>query len=197
MATSVTNLIQGPGTLYTAAFGTTEPAETTAALNATPPPPVTGATPSPGWTDVGGTTDGVSLSIAQEFSELAVDQVVDVPGRRLTKRDLSLTTNMAEPTLENLAVAMNATAPTTATGVKKLTPRDDTSATQLDYSALILDGFAPGQKRRRIVVRKVLSTNNVDFAYQKDAQTVFSVTWSAHYVSPSVKPFVILDDVAA
>src|SRR5690606_171262 len=146
------------------------------------------------WTDVGGTTDGVSVSIAQEFAELAVDQIVDVPGRRLTKRDISLTTNMAEPTLENLALAMNAgSVSTSIEDVKKLEPTDDTSATQPTYRALILDGFAPEQRRRRVVVRKVLSTANVEFAYSKENQTVFSVTWSAHYVSPSIKPFVVLD----
>lgn len=187
IAVDTTQLIQGPGVLYTGLFGATEPAETAAEIV---------SAPGAGWTDVGGTTDGVSLSIMQEFAELAVDQVVDVPGRRLTKRDLSLTTNLAEPTLDNLAVAMNAASQVdvTVNGIKKLTPTSDTSATQPTYSALILDGFAPEQRRRRVVVRKVLSTNNVDFAYQKDSQTVFSVTFSAHYVSPSIKPFVILDE---
>lgn len=187
MAVSTTNLIQGPGTLYTGAFGATEPADT--AVNA--------AVDDGVWTDIGGTTDGCQLSIMQEFSELAVDQIVDVPGRRLTKRDFSLTTNMAEPTLENLAVAMNAGSVTTggtgATQFKKLEPTSDTSATQPTYKALILDGYAPEQYRRRVIVRKVLSTNNVDFSYTKDSQTVFSVTFSAHYVSPSIKPFAIVD----
>ena len=188
MAVSTTNLIQGPGTLYTGATAAVHPAETAAAI-VTPP--------ATGWTDVGATTDGVSLSIAQEFSELAVDQIVDVPGRRLTKRDMSLTTNMAEATLANLAVAMNqlaASVDKTVNGVLKLEPTSDTSATQPNYTALILDGYAPDQKRRRITVRKALSTANADFAYQKDAQTVFSVTWSAHYVSPSIKPFTVLDE---
>jgi hypothetical protein len=186
MAVTTTNLIQGPGTLYTGAFGATEPLDT-----------AVGDAPDSGvWTDVGGTTDGVQLSIMQEFSELAVDQIVDVPGRRLVKRDLSLTTNMAEPTLANLAAAMNleSSSVTDGSGFKKLEPSSDTSATQPTYKALILDGFAPEQLTRRVIVRKVLSTNNVDFAYQKDAQTVFSVTWSAHYVSSAVKPFAIVDE---
>ena len=188
MAVTTTNLIQGPATLYTGATDATEPLDT-----------AIGTAPGAGWTDVGGTTDGVQLSIAQEFSELAVDQIVDVPGRRLTRRDLTLTTNMAEPTLENLASGMNlpSSAVTTGTGFKKLEPSSDTSATQPNYKALILDGFAPEQLMRRVIVRKVLSTANVDFAYQKDAQTVFTVTWSAHYVSPSIKPFAVIDATEA
>ncbi len=187
MAVVVTNLTQGPGTLYTGAFGVAEPAETAVAL---------AAAPGAGWTDVGGTSDGSQVSIAQEFAELEVDQVVDVPGRRITKRDVTLSTNLAEPTLENLAVAMNSGTVSTVdtTLVKKLVPSAETSVTQPTYKALLLDGFAPRQLRRRIIVRKVLSTNNVEFAYKKDEQTVFSVTWSAHYVSTSITPFVIYDD---
>lgn len=191
MAVTTTNLIQGPGTLYTGAFGATEPAQTLAA---------TVAAPSTGWTDVGGTTDGVTLTIAQEFSELAVDQIVDVAGRRLTKRDLSLKTNLAEATLENLAVSMNQLRSAVDSGTTDLLilePTDDTSATQPQYHAVIVDGFSPSQFRRRVVVRKVLSTDNVEFAYSKENQTVFSVTWSAHYVSSSIKPFVIIDAEAA
>lgn len=191
ISVTTTNLIQGPGTLWTGAFGATEPAQTLAA---------TIADPSTGWTDVGGTTDGVKLNIAQDFSELEVDQIVDVPGRRLTKRDVSIETNLAEATLENLAVANNqlrSAVNTAVTNLKILSPTNDTSATQPQYTAVIVDGYAPGQFRRRVVVRKVLSTDNVEFAYEKDNQTVFSVTWSAHYVSPSVTPYVVIDALAA
>lgn len=187
MGVQTTNLIQGPGVLYTGAFGAAEPEETAATIVTTPASPV--------WTDVGGTTDGVSVSIAQSFAPLAVDQIIDVPGRRMTSRDISLTTNMAEPTLDNLAVAMNGgSVDESVNGLRMLEPTDDTSATQPNYRALILDGYAPEQRRRRVLVRKVLSTSNVDFAYSKDNQTVFSVTWSAHYVSPAIKPFKVVDE---
>jgi hypothetical protein len=42
-------------------------------------------------------------------------------------------------------------------------------------------------------LRKVLSSDNVEFAYKKEDQTVFSVTWSVHYVSSSIAPFKIVD----
>jgi hypothetical protein len=188
MAVTTTNLIQGPGTLYVGDFGAAPPASTASGVIETPAAPT--------WRDVGGTTDGVTLSIAQEFSELAVDQIVDVPGRRLTRRDLTIATNLAEPTLENLALVMNAEAEVdlSVDGVKILNPTDDTSATQPDYKALIMDGFAPDLKRRRVIVRKVLSTAGVETAYTKDSQTVFPVTFSAHYVSSSVKPFTVIDE---
>lgn len=190
MAVSVSNLTQGPGVLYTAEVGVTEPVDTAVAT-----------APGAGYTDVGGTMDGVTIAVNQEYSELAVDQVVDVPGRRITKREVTLATNLAEPTLENLSIAMNAGDVTVATGSKSLVPDNDTSATQPKYRALLFDGFAPGAAadgtapRRRVLVRRALSTDNTEFAYKKDEQTVFSVTFSAHYVSSTVPSFKIIDEV--
>lgn len=175
----------GPGTLFNGAFGATEPADTAVA---TAP---NGAV----WSDVGGTQDGVTLTINQEFKELEVDQIVDVPGRRLTKRDMVIKTNLAEPTLENLAFASNGAAQiTTGTGFKSLEPANDTSATQPNYRALLFDGIAPGGGNRRVIARRCLSTDNVEMAYKKDSQTVFSVAWSAHFVSNSIPAYKIIDE---
>jgi len=184
MAVTATNLTQGPGTLYTGAFGVAEPADTAVA-----------SPPGVGWTDVGGTSDGVTLNVNQEFSELTVDQIVDVPGRRLTKRDLSIRTNMAEPTLENLAIAMNGGTTATGAGFKSLEPAYATSATQPTYKAILFDGYAPGGFQRRVILRKGLSTANVEAAYKKDSQTFFPVTFNAHYVSASIAPFKVIDGI--
>lgn len=190
LAVSATNLILGPGALYTGPFGSAEPADTAVA---TQPP---GAP----FVDVGGTKDGVELTVAQEFTELEVDQIVDMVGRRLTKREFMVKTNLAEATLENLAVCMNAGAVTPggtgATAFASLEPAYATSATQPDYKALILDGYAPNSKPRRVIVRRALSTDDVEFAYSKEDQTVFSVTFSAHWVSPSIAPFKLVDSTA-
>src|SRR5690606_1191812 len=97
MGVVVTNLIQGPADLYTGLFGTTEPADD--AVNVAPS--------ASAWTDMGGTVDGVELEVRQEYKELVVDQLVDVPGRRMTKREMTLKTKLAEPTLERLSWALN------------------------------------------------------------------------------------------
>ncbi len=184
MAVTVSNLILGPGTLYRGLFGAAEPAE--AAINTTPAVSA--------WTDLGGTTDGVTLTINQEYTELEVDQIVDIPGRRLTKRELTISTNLAEATLANLALTMNnLSSVTTGSSASTLTPAFDTSATQPTYFALIFDGYAPDGKRRRVVARRVLSIDNTEFAYKKDEQSVFTVTFSAHYVSSAIAPFIIMD----
>lgn len=195
MAANVVNLVQGPATVYIGDFGATEPAN--AAVNTTPQ--------ASAWTDVGGTTDGCEISINQEYKELEVDQVVDIPGRRLVKRDMSVKTNLAEPTLQNLLYALNdvngGSLGASGTGFSGYyEPAFTDSATQPTYRAVILHGWAPGSgannqsKRRMVILRKVLSSDNVEFAYKKEDQTVFSVTWSVHYVSNSIAPFKIVDE---
>jgi hypothetical protein len=186
MAVTVSNLILGPANLYVGAFGAAEP--TSAQVNTLPPVSA--------WTDLGATQDGVTLTINQDFTELEVDQVVDIPGRRLTKRELVVKTNLAEATLANLALLMNNQSTlVTAAATNVLTPAFDTSATQPTYNALIIDGWAANGKVRRVIARRVLSVDNPEFSYKKDGQAVFTVSWSAHYVSPAIAPFVVYDQI--
>jgi hypothetical protein len=192
MSVTGTNLIQGPGELYTGDFGAAEPADS--AVNTSPSASV--------WTDVGATKDGVTLNVTQEYAELEVDQLVDVPERRLTKRDFQVMTNMAEPTLENLALALNGGTVTSSSAYKTYDPDDASSATQPTYKALLFRGYAPrtalgATMRRNVIVRKVLSIQGVEAPYKKDDQTLFPVTFGAHWVSSSVKPFRIIDQLTA
>ena len=186
MAATAANVLMGVGTLYRGAFGATEPADT-----AVGDPPDSGS-----WTDIGATTDDVSVSIKQDFAEIEVDQTVDIIGRRLTKRDLSISTNMAEATLENLVVAANSGGSiTTGSGWKKFTPTNDVTVTQPTYCALLFDGFAPGTgKSRKVIGRRMLNSESTEMAYKKADVTVLKVSWSAHFVSTSVAPYVIVDE---
>ena len=190
MAVTVANLVQGPATLYIGDFGATEPADS--AVASTPA--------SADWTDLGGTVDGAELVIKQEYKELEVDQVVDIPGRRLVKRDMTVKTKLAEPTFENLVFALNDGTTATGTGYKNFTPAFTDSATQPTYRALILHGWAAadagtGQsKRRMVILRRVLSSDDVEMSYTKDKQTLLTVTWSVHYVDSSTAPFKIVDE---
>lgn len=186
MSVVVSNLIQGPGTLYQGLFGATEPADT--AVNTTPQ--------ASAWSDVGGTKDGVTIEINREFAELAVDQIVDVPDRRLTKREFVLSTNMAEVTLANMALVSNDTAPSSGSGFLKLTPTFTSAATQPTYIALLFDGYAPSQFRRRVIGRRMLSTDTITIAYKKTDQTVLNVKWSGHYVSAAIAPYAITDQTS-
>lgn len=191
MGVTATNLLQGPGTLYEGAFGATEPADT--AINTSPA--------SSAWTDLGGTTDGAMFGVAQTWSELEVDQLIETVGRRLTKRETTVKTNLAEATLANLAMAINNSAPTSGAGYNALDWDNTDSATQPTYRSHILDGYAPGstgatQYRRRVILRKVLNTSSPELAYKKDAMTVIPVEFHTHYVSPSIKSLHIVDQTS-
>lgn len=191
MSVTVTNLILGPGTLYSGLFGAVEPLDS--AVNLAPP--------SSSWTDVGGTLNGITLSVDQQYTELMVDQLVDSIGRRLTKREFSITTQMAEPTLANLSIALNGStqtsgAVTSGGQYQTLEPLFATSATQPTYIALCLDGYAPASFRRRVIVRRALSTAKVDTVMDKSKQTVFTVNFAGHYVSSAIAPFHMVDQTS-
>jgi hypothetical protein len=190
MAVTVSNLIMGPGTLYKGDEGATEPADSdvTSPLNETS---VSGE-----WIDLGGTNGGVTLELDQEYTELEVDQIVDIVERRLTKREFKVNTSLAEPTLENFVIANNGGTVTTGSGFKTFDPKQDTSATQPTYVALIFDGIAPSSLRRRVIARRVLSVAGIGQEYTKEDQTLFPVEFSCHYVDTNTPPFKYTDEVA-
>lgn len=191
MAASATNLIAGPATLWTGLFGVTEPADTAVA-----------SAPGAGWADLGGTDDGVTLTVSREYMKLRMDQTIDAPGRRLTERDITLATNLAEGTLENmsLALAQSGTALDTggtgATAFEAMDIEGDDSGVEPDYIAILLDGRAPNGKKRKVIGRKALSVEEVEVAYKKDEQTFIPVTFALHWVSTSIRPMRIIDSTA-
>lgn len=187
MAIDVTNLLQGAGTLYRGDYQATEPANS--AINSAPA--------ASAWTDLGGTTDGLTLEIGREYSPLAVDQIVDTPDRRQTSRELTFATNLAEMTLENLVRVANESVTTniTSSGNNKVYEPDDNPIIPV-YCALIFDGYAPSNRRRRIIGRRMLSIDPIQFAYKKDSQAVYTAKWAGHYVSSTVRPYKIVDQIS-
>lgn len=183
MSVTVTNAAQGPGTLYSAAFGATEPLDTE--INVTPPAST--------YTDLGGTQDGVKFTVDQTYSEMDFDQVVDRVGSRLTKRDFMVETSLAEVTMANFSFALNGGTAASGSGYKSFEPSFATSATQPTYTSVIIDAYAENSYRRRIIVRKVLSVDATEMSYTKDKQTVFPVKFAAHYVSAAIAPIHITD----
>jgi hypothetical protein len=186
MSVTTTNLIQGPATLYSGAFGATEPTDT--AVNTIPA--------ASSWTDLGGTQDGVKLSVDQNYSELEVDQITLRVGSRLTKQDFTIETSLAEATLENLSLTLNGGTAASGAGFKSFDPNVTSSATQPNYFAIIMDGYAPSQFRRRIIGRRMLNTDSSELAYTKDKQTLIPAKFAGHYVSASVSPFHIVDQTS-
>lgn len=187
MAVTVTNLTLGPGELWRGAFGATEPADSDVAND------INNTSVSGSWIDMGGTQGGITLELNQEYTELEVDQVVDIPGRRLTKREFKINTNLAEPTLENYQLASNGGVIASGGGFRTYDPSMDNSGDTPEYAALIFDGFGPNSLKRRVIARRVLNVATVGQEYMKDSQLLFPVEFSCHYVSNSTRPFRYID----
>ena|SRR5687767_1562896 len=185
-------VIQGAGKMYTGVFSATaanEPALT--AINSAPQ--------ASAWTYTGFTSDGITINIDQSFSEMRVDQLADRVGTKLTERQLTLQANLAEATLANLSLGFNGGTITTAASNSYFEPVYDGTELQPTYIAVLFDGYAPASsagvsKRRRIILRKAISTESVESAYKKDSLTLVPVTFTSHYVSETVAPFRIIDE---
>lgn len=187
MGVVASNLIAGPGDVYRGTFGATEPLDS-----------AVGSAPATGtWTDMGGTQEGVTFNVGQEFQELSVDQVTDRVESRRTSRSITIGTSLAEPTLDNFQWVLNGGTIATGTGFRTYVPDSATGSTQPSYAAMIFDGWAPmvsnQARRRRIVTRKILNVEGVEFSYTKDGQTLFPVSLQLHYVSASIELFKIID----
>lgn len=183
---TASNLTMGPGDLYSGIVGAVEPLD--AAVNIAPA--------ASAWNGLGGTNGGVKVTFQRSYDELVVDQIVDIVGRRLTKREFTLDTTLTEPTMENLVLSMNETPAVTGATYKMMEPTNDNSASQANYYAIIMDGYAPGGFRRRIIGRRMLSVSNVAFEYGKKNQTEYAVQFSGHYVSSAIKPFKVVDQTS-
>lgn len=185
-------VLQGAGRLYIGVFSATGANEPSlSAINSAPQ--------ASAWTYAGFTSDGITINIDQSFSEMQVDQLADRVGTKLLTRALTLQANLAEATLANLSLGFNGGTITTAAGYSYYEPVYDGTELQPTYIAALFDGYAPSSpagvsKRRRIILRKALSTESIESAYKKDSLTLVPVTFTSHYVSDTVAPFRIIDE---
>ena len=186
MGVTTRNIFSGPATVHVGIEGVTEPADALAAMPA-------------GWRDIGGTTGGARLSVNLEYFDLQVDQVPESVGKQITNRTSTVATTMAEPTLANWAAAINelAAAVVTAGDTDTLEPSELVPGADPNYVAVCLTGPGPDGKRRRFILRRALSTESIESQHSKTEQTGIPVTWTGHYVSPSVRPFVMMDTAPA
>lgn len=191
MATSTTTtdrtkVLAGAGSLFTGSFGATEPADT--AVNVTPP--------SSSWTPAGPTDGGLTVTVNQTFFGMRVDQNPDIVGRRLTERDVQVSTNLAETTLTNWNLALNDTTSSSGAGFSAIVIANGQSAMFPTERAVIVDGNAPGtNKNRRVIVRRVVSIESVANSFAKDGLQLFPVTFGGMFVSSTIEPLKVVDEV--
>lgn len=182
------NLTAGPGELYRGRVGAPEPDDEEINLE------LDQTTVAAEWEGMGATNDGITLNIAVEYFTLEVDQAIDTVERRATSRDVSVATNLAELTLENLMTSQNGGQVTTGPGYEAYEPDTGRAATQPDYFALILECFGPQSQRRRCVIRRTLNTADVSTSYSKDGQALYPVEFHGHFVSNTIAPYRVVQE---
>jgi hypothetical protein len=182
----------GPATVYTGAFGSTEPA-----YSAISSPPSSSV-----WTDVGGTADGTSvlLEVEHTLTNINVEQLIDPVGARVSKRVIQVTVALEEATLANMNLAMNQLSTISpGSGYTVFDPLTAITSFQPTYMAILIDGWAPTTNttevecRRRMIIRKCLSSSKVDLEYEKTKPVLFNTTWTGFFISTSIAPFEIID----
>lgn len=184
-------LVLGPATIYIADYGSPEPSDI-----------LVGSVPSAlYWTDMGATSEGVLLTVNQEYKTVEFRQVPGTVLSRMSKRSITAKSNLAEPTLFNFLYTLNNGTLSSGPGYTSYEPPATASRAQvLTYRSIIIDGWAPGfngnnrHKRRRIILRKCLSVDNVDMKYDTLNITTQSVTWSVHNIDSNTSPFKVVDE---
>lgn len=189
MSVNPGNLAGGPATLYSGAYSATaalEPSD--AQVNGTPA--------ASAWTDAGGTLGGLTLNYTQKFLELTVDQITEVCERRKTNTEVSIDTQLAEITAANMALAIGTGTLTTGANFASFDPGDSVAGLAPTYKAFVMDGQGPSGFKRRVFLRKAISTANVKEMFALDKQNVVPVTFTAHYVSSTVRSWRYVDQTS-
>jgi len=139
------------------------------------------------WTYMGLTDGGLQVAIEKSYANHTVDQAPDWVASTITERHPTVGTNLVAATLNNLSRANNGGVITTGVGTAgawdSWTPTIDTLETPEKYLGMAVEGRRLDGKRMIIVLRKVLSVDNMSAPFTKDGKTMFSVNWAGHFVS--------------
>ncbi len=175
MAVTVRNIIVGAGNLYISA-----------ADNAKVPLPVFTSGVSANvtldsdaaWRHAGATQEGVEVAYEPDYGEVEVDQLKDAAILFNQGTSISMNTNMAEASLQNLLVAWGYPVTALATDTLSLgIPRE----APIERTAAVV-GRAPataaGLARERIYyARRVISVEGSNHALRRTEATVFPVSF--------------------
>jgi hypothetical protein len=172
----------GPGTLYGAALGTTEPA-------ATLPFPVWPT----GWFQFGYTEDGSSFSYEVTTEPVEVAEELERVFTVTTGRNQSVSLQLAEPTQHNLKAALNG-------GVSAITDPTSGQAVvfeppDLGTEVRIMLGFESESGLERWIWRQCFQTGTVEMQRRKGAQKVLiPVTFTVEKPESGLKSWVRMTD---
>jgi len=170
------NVDLGPGRLYYAPLGTTEPVNCSAAL------------PS-AWIAVGYTEDGTSVDTEITSEAIEVAEELDPIGFEQTRRMTKLSLSMAESTKKRLALALGAGAGQTDNAASFEFP----DAGSVVGVMFVWDSEeTPSATNRRWVFRKCTPSGTVSIARKKaPAKALIPVTFDCAKPSASTKSIIV------
>jgi hypothetical protein len=187
MAQSVRNIIVGAANVFVSVSGKTDGTAAAVATSLTSGDARTLIAADTNYVDVGYTTNGLEISYEPNFGEVAVDQSLDAA--RIFKQAMKVTlkTEFAEATLENLLVAW-------AQPADAISGKTSTDNAVLDYQGgqlgdypleRSLQAIGPGPRtasvgktgQRIYYASRVLSLDTSAHGLKRDTSTTFPVTF--------------------
>lgn len=168
----------GPGLLYIAPVGSTEPTTLTATLDAA-------------WVPIGYTEEGHAFTSTQSFEPIEVAEELLALRNEPSGVSMQLEFAMAEMTVVNLSKALNGgTMVTSGSGPTTVITYEPPAAGVATRVALLWEGKTNGVVDERWVFRKCLSTGDVEIARRKAPdKTTIPVTFSLEILAGGTKPF--------
>jgi hypothetical protein len=166
----------GPGSLYAAPVGSTEPATLAATLDAA-------------WVDLGYTEDGHTVKMTTNVEPVPVAEELDPISYEPTGREMSVSFALAQITATNLSRALNGGTITAGTGIVTFEPPASDEVTRLALLWESADG------NERWIFRKCIQTGDVEIARKKaPAKATIPVEFMLEVVAGGSAPFVAIFD---
>ncbi|MEV4287350.1 hypothetical protein AB0K40_17740 [Nonomuraea bangladeshensis] len=144
----------GPGKLYIAPLGTTEPTDLTTPWE----------TVSAAWAALGYTNEGSSFAYSVDSENVEVAEELDPVAVALTSREGTVAFALAEMTAKNMQRALNGGDIVSGTGIVTFEPPD------LGEEVRVMLGFESEDGEERWVYRKALQTGGLEIARRKGAE---------------------------
>ncbi|MEV0584108.1 hypothetical protein [Nonomuraea sp. NPDC050310] len=144
----------GPGILYVAVLGTTEPTDLTTPW----------ASVSANWIPLGYTDEGSTFTYSVESENVEVAEELDPIAIALTSREGMIAFALAEITASNLKRALNGGTITAGTGIVTFEPPD------LGEEVRTMLGWESEDGTERWVFRKALQQGNMEINRRKGAE---------------------------
>lgn len=156
-------LALGPGYLYSAPIGTTEPSDLTTAWGVV----------SASWVSIGYTEQGSEFKYAPATGAVNVEEELDPVTIVATGRTATVTFNMSEVTATHLKLAQNGGTMTTGTGIVTFEPPD------LGTEVRAMLGFEAEDHSERWVYRQCYQTGDLTISRRKgNTNATIATIWT-------------------